>query len=459
VGFRIRNPQDRKTPTVRIDDFFVHKQDIPKDNTLFSGNIMKKRFRIYLIIAGFLLMMSMSGIVTAAGLANTWTERTPADTPFSGVMFSKDDATVYAGGSQVFVRSWDGDKQWWGWSGTIASMSADGNYVISATGNRVYLIDKNGTELWIVGTNTPVRAVAISSDGSLIIAADNSGNIFSWGTKDESRGLIQTDLVKQVAISPSGLLVVVTTEAGLEYFTPRLDRLDRVWVDNKSGSLETFIGISADSSTVITSGETRVSSHTSSGKLNWRKDVTQNAITDMACSDDGTTIVLGSQDGNVWVLNQLGQVRWKYPAGSWINGVGVSRDGSIIAAGTLDKNLYILNQEGQLLANTWTDTVIQPQSVAVSGDGKHIVIADQIALYGFELMRLPEVTSRETFTPEPLFPATSSTTVTTALPMSIPITPVTTLPEPTETPKSALSPLLAILALSGLLFIVIRRNN
>ena len=441
--------------------FYVHKHDIPKDNTLFSGNIMKKRFRIHLIIAGFLLMMSMSGIVTAAGLAHTWTERTPTDTPFSGVMFSMDSSTVYAGGSQVFVRSWDGDKQWWGWSGTIATMSADGNYVISAIGTRIHLIDKNGSELWVVGTNTQVRAVAISSDGSLIVGADDSGNIFSWGTKDESRGLIKTDLVKQVAISPSGSLVVVTTETGLEYFAPRLNRLDRDWVDNKSGSLETFIGISADSSTVITSGQNRVSSHTSSGKLNWRNDVTQNAITDMACSDDCTTIVLGSQDGNVWVLNQLGQVRWKYPAGSWINGVGVSRDGSIIAAGTLDRNLYILDQEGQLLANTWTDTIIQPRSVAVSGDGKHIVIADQIALYGFELLGEPEVTSRETFTPEPLFPATSSTPVAinTTLPKTLPPTTMKTVPETTSTPASSLNPYLVIVALSGLLFIVIRRNN
>jgi DNA-binding beta-propeller fold protein YncE len=181
----------------------------------------------------------------------------------------------------------------------------------------------------------------------------------------------------------------------------------------------------------------------------------------MACSDDCTTIVLGSQDGNVWVLNQLGQVQWKYQAGSWINGVGVSRDGSIIAAGTLDRNLYILNQEGQLLVKTRTDTVIQPRSVAVSGDGKHIVVADQIALYGFELVGVPEVTSRETFTPEPLFPVTSSTPVpiNTTLPKTIPPTTMITLPVTTSTPASSLNPCLAILALSGLLFIVIRRNN
>ena len=51
---------------------------------------MITRFRIYLIIAGLLLVMSFTGAVNAAGLVKTWEERTPADTPFSGVMFSND---------------------------------------------------------------------------------------------------------------------------------------------------------------------------------------------------------------------------------------------------------------------------------------------------------------------------------------------------------------------------------
>ena len=401
-------------------------------------------------------MMSITGIVTAAGLAHTWTERPTADTSFSGVMFSTDGSTVFAGGDQMFVRSWNGDKHWGGRTGIHAKMSADGNYVITPIGNGIQMIANNGSELWVRTTIAPVRAVAISSNGSLIISADDSGNIRSWGVNSESWGAVKTDLLKQVAISPSGSLVVVTSEAGLKYFTPILDQ---IWADNKSGSLDSFIKISADGSTVITSGESRVSSHTSSGVLNWRKDVTQDAIIDMACSDDCTTIVLGSQDGNVWVLNQLGQVQWKYPTGSWINGVGVSRDGSVIAAGALDRNLYILNQEGQLLAKTTTDTSIQQRSVAVSRDGKRIVVADQGALYGFELFGVPEVTSRETFTPAPLFPATSSTPVpiNTTQPKTIP--PTTTVPVTTSTPASSLNPCLAIVALSCLLLIVIRRNN
>jgi hypothetical protein len=157
------------------------------------------------------------------------------------------------------------------------------------------------------------------------------------------------------------------------------------------------------------------------------------------------------------VLDQQGNVLWTYPAGSWINGVGVSRDGSIIAAGALDGNLYILNHYGNLLAKTKTESIIQQRSVAVSGDGKRVVVADQLALYGYDLLGEQDLTSEETLTPEPLFPVTSPTPEKTTLPITLPTTKVPTLPGTTGTPKSALSPFLAFVATTGLLLLVRKR--
>ena len=180
----------------------------------------------------------------------------------------------------------------------------------------------------------------------------------------------------------------------------------------------------------------------------------------MACSSDCSAIVLGSQDGNVVVLNQLGQEQWRYPTGSWINGVGISHDGTVIAAGTLDKNLYILNKEGRLIAKTTTGTTIQPRSVAVSGNGKHIAVADQVALYGFELTVEPEVTPGEILSPATIVTATSSpeVTLTTTLPKTLPPVTMKTVPEKTGTYSSSLNPFLAIAALSGLLVLVLRKK-
>ena len=419
---------------------------------------MNKRFRMSQVIAGFLLLICLIGSVTAVNLAQTWKERPAGDGSFSGVLFSTDGSTAYAGGNQILVRSWNGEKHWGGLSGTLATMTADGSRVISAIDNSIRVFDNNGQEIWTRNEGAPFRAVAISTDGSLIIGADNNGYIHSYKTNGDRWGRNKTDLIKKIAISPSKSLVVVISDLGLKFFSPDMNQ---IWVDNRTGSLDSFIAFSTDGSTVITSGDTMVSSFTNSGDLNWRKDATQSAIIDMACSDDCTSIVLGSQDGNVWNLNKKGETRWTYPAGSWINGVGVSRDGSVIAAGALDGTLYILDKEGNLLTKTKTDTHIQQRSVAVSRGGNRIVVADQGALYGFDLFGEPEVISRKTITPATQ-PATISSTplpLKTTLPKTVPSTKVTNLPETTSTPKSSLSPVLTISALAGLLFIVMRHNN
>ena len=418
-------------------------------------NTMSNKFRIHLVITAFLLIISLIGISTAASLVPAWKEPPVADGSFFDVMFSTDGSTIYAGGNQMFVRSWDGTSHWGGRAGTVATMSSDGNYVISAAGDLIQVLDRNGSIYWIRGMGAPIRAVAISSDASLVVSADERGDIHSWRANGESWGLNRSDLVKQIAIPPSRSYVVVTTAIGLKYLAPDMTP---IWWDNKSGSLDSFIGISSDSSTVITSGGNRVSSHTSSGVLNWMKDVTGEAFIDMACSEDCSTIVLGSQDGKVWVLDQQGEVLWTYSAGSWINGVGVSRDGSVIAAGALDGNLYILDHYGNLLTKTRTQSVIQQRSVAVNSDGNRIVFADEFALYGYNFIREPEMTPEKTFTPAPQTSLTSPTQVTTRS-MTIPSTKITPWPSTTSTPGSALTPYAAIVALACLFLLVRKRTR
>ncbi len=75
---------------------------------------MNKRFRMSQVIAGFLLLICLIGSVTAVNLAQTWKERPAGDGSFSGVLFSTDGSTAYAGGNQILVRSWNGEKHWGG---------------------------------------------------------------------------------------------------------------------------------------------------------------------------------------------------------------------------------------------------------------------------------------------------------------------------------------------------------
>jgi len=417
---------------------------------------MNTRYRINFIITGFLLAICIIGTVTAASVGQAWQEQPAFDGSFSGLMFSSDGSMIFAGGSQLLVRSWNGDIHWGGRSGTVAAMNSDGTRVISALDSSVRVLDRNGNEVWtrILGSS-PIRAVAVSSNGSLILGANDEGYIQAWDINGTKGGLNKTDLVKKIAISPSHTLIVAATEAGLKFFSPKMEQ---IWADDKEGTLDSFIAFSADSGTVITSGDKRVWSHTSTGKLNWMREVTQTSITDMACSDDLTAIVLGRKDGDVLVLDQNGQERWKYPAGSWIVGVGVSSDGSVIAAGALDGTLYILDRNGNLLVKTTTGTLIQQESVLVSRDGKHVIVADEGALYGFDLLGLPEVTSTSTPTPE----VTSTCPTCPACPVPVTTssaTKTTTVPSTTGTPEAPLNPYLVLIASAGGMLIVLKRRT
>ncbi len=221
---------------------FIHKQIIPNNYTLFSGKNMKNQSWKYLVTFAFLFTISI-GTVSATGLGHAWTESPPADGSFTNVRFASDGSTVFPGGNRLFVRSWDGTIRWGGRAGTIATMSSDGNFVVSAAGELVQDLERNGTLYWVRSMGTPIRAVAISGNGAMIVSADERGDIHSWTGNGESWGLNRSDQVKQIAISPSRTFVVVTTVVGLKYLNPDMTPF---WWDNKSGSLDSFISISAD---------------------------------------------------------------------------------------------------------------------------------------------------------------------------------------------------------------------
>jgi WD40 repeat protein len=424
---------------------------------------MNTRFRINVVIAGLLVLISLTGGVTAVSLTTSWHEYPADDATFSGAVISTDGSIVFAGGNQLLVRSWNGDTRWGGLSGTVATMSLDGNSIVSALNDNVRTFNRTGEVIWNRITGSPFRAVAVSRDGSFVIAADDRGYVRSWTMDGTSLGVDnETDQVKRIDISPSQSLVVVTTKDNLKVFSPEMNL---IWEKKSLGNRDSFIAFSSDSSTLILAGENQVSSYTARGLLKWEKEITDNFIIDMTCSDDCSTIVLGSQDGNVWVLNKEGEIQWKYPAGTWVNSVGVSRDGSVIVAGALDGTVHILDKNGNQLTQTKTDSPILQRSVAVNEDGTRIVVIAERTMYGYHLDYGPSGIPHAGYTEIPVrttpTPATIITPVPvkTTRPMTIPSPQGTTLPETNSIPNSVCTPLLAIFALAGLLCEIRRRKN
>jgi|WetSurMetagenome_2_1015567.scaffolds.fasta_scaffold33229_2 WD40 repeat protein len=341
-------------------------------------------FRIRLFASVLLLAACLIAPAAATSLGIDWKQSPPlADNVFSGVALTPDGSTVYAGGSQMLIRSWNGNARFGGQPGFIAAMSTDGRYLVVGSGITVTMLLSNGTQLWSRNMDGQIRAVAISENGSFVISADDRGNYNSWAPNGDFYGRNKTDVARRVAVSPTKDLVVATTEGGIRYFTPSLEP---VWCDNRSGNLDEYIIISADGSTIVTAGGSRLSSHTEKGIINWQADVTKGAINDVACSGDCSTIVVGSQDNTVLGIDRYGKVHWTYPTTQWANAVSVSENGAVIAAGINDGTVIILDHNGKSVTQYGLEGRIQPRTIAVSRDGSRVVAADARFLYGLELI-------------------------------------------------------------------------
>lgn len=417
------------------------------------------RFRILFITA--LLACCLAGGAGAAILNNDWKERASEDDgPFLGVMMTPDASLVYAGGSSIRIRSWDSEIHWGNRPARVAALSLDGRRVALGVGNKLSILDSKGEEIWSRNMDGFVKAIAISPNGSFVISADDKGNYNSWSKDGELIARLQNKTANTLAYSPTTNLVVAATDGGLRFYNRKLE-LD--WYDNRTESRDTFLCIAGDGSTVIAGGYNQVASYFSDGTLNWRREITSEPIIDMHCSFDCSAIVVAGQDKEVVAIDRYGTIRWNYEIGQWVNAVGVSRDASVIAAGGIDRTVYVLDRSGSLITKRSTDAIIQPGSIAVSSDGRRIVVADQKNLYGFSMIGdavAPDVP--EVYTVTPLNPVQTTNPVTRQTSATMPT--ISTVPTTTSPVKpttySPVNPLLILPALGAaiLLFRGMRRK-
>ena len=135
------------------------------------------------------------------------------------------------------------------------------------------------------------------------------------------------------------------------------------------------------SACVSQDGNTIVSGSDDSTVRIWNKDGTVRAVCSghtsaalsVCVSQDGTTIVSGSRDGTVRICNKDGTARAVCNGHrAEVNAICVSQDGTTIVSGSDDSTMRIWNKDGTLRAvcNGHTDMVI---SVCISQDGTTIV--------------------------------------------------------------------------------------
>lgn len=339
--------------------------------------------RILVLSTLFILATSLVGNAAAMSIGIDW-KQSPylPESVFAGITITPDASTVFATGSQILVRNWNGSMRWGGQPGFITSMSPDGDWIVTSNGITATLYNRSGQEMWSRSMSGAVRAVAVAPNAAFVVTTDEMGNWITWNRNGELLNRNKTEVARRLAIAPAGNLIVATTENGLRYYSSMLTPLR---TDSRGGALDEYIVISADGSTILTYGDRRLSSRTKEGDLNWQVDVSTAAINDVACSQDGSFIVVGSQDNTVRGLDRYGKIHWTFKTVQWANAVATSANGVVVAVGVNDGSVIILDHHGKEQTKKQFDPRIQPRTLAMSYDGTKVVVADQRYLYGLSL--------------------------------------------------------------------------
>lgn len=96
-------------------------------------------------------------------------------------------------------------------------------------------------------------------------------------------------------------------------------------------------------------------------------------IYSISLNKEGTMIVLGSRDGNVYLFDNNGNKLWTFQTGSTVNSVSISPDGSYIAIGSEDRCVYFLDRDGKLIWKQQFNDIIS--GVSVSEGGNYISVS------------------------------------------------------------------------------------
>jgi hypothetical protein len=274
-------------------------------------------------------------------------------------------------------------------SGTInaLSVSENGSYVavgegFNGSGGAILLFNKTGSLLWEHQTDRIIESIAISDNGSRILAngfqilpgpagvfansevyaLDSSGSLL-W-TRNSSftyDGAMSAD-GSRVAIFSQGFVALLTWSGQV------------LWNNTDEGAGCPVLGpcpilVSQDGS-IVASGPHGITLFDSNGTNVWTNTDANNIWTQsVALPPEGNQIAAGfdvnEDDGTVLLLTDQGGVLWEHHFDSEVDSAAVLQNGSTIAYVT-DLNVLFYNPAGTLIANLTND---RPTTIFPTANG------------------------------------------------------------------------------------------
>ena len=194
-----------------------------------------------------------------------------------------------------------------GASGPVSSVAVthDGSTIVASAGSMVYLLDRQGNVLWQNSAGSRVNGVGISPEGSWIgVAADK---LYLYNRDGDLLWTVKTSFVyRSVDLSSNGMYVAAGCDNGAVYIFDR----------NK--------------------------------KQLWDYDMGTDSY-GLAISENGRRIAIGCDNQGVYLLNSREGESWSYGTGRLVRGIDLTPDGRFVAAGSVDRCLYLSTGEGEHL--------------------------------------------------------------------------------------------------------------
>ncbi|MDN7012240.1 hypothetical protein FGW20_04130 [Methanoculleus sp. FWC-SCC3] len=222
--------------------------------------------------------------------------------------------------------------------------------------------------VWKLGANGPVSSVAVTHDGSAIVASagsvvyllDQQGDVL-WQSAVGSR-------VNGVGISPEGSRVGVAADKLYLYSRDG----DLIWAE-KTGYIYRSVDISSNGAYIAAGCDNgAVCIFDRNQKQLWDYDMGTDSYA-LAISENGRRIAIGCDNHGVYLLNSREGESWSYGTGKLVRGIDLTPDGRFVAAGSGDRCVYFSTGEGEHLWKYPVGDAIF--STALTNEGRRIFAA------------------------------------------------------------------------------------
>lgn len=252
------------------------------------------------------------------------------------------------------------------------AVSGDGSRVVAGDmSNYVYMLDGDGNLLWKYETGGTVFGVAISLDGRYSVAGSGDGKLYFF---DDASGdvLWYHDFGTEVLdayISLDGNYVIAGLDNGTVYLFDRTGR--KLWSYTTDDAVMSVALSRTGYYIGIASSDGYIYLLTRYGNLIWKKKLlgTPESI---AISPGGGYVAAGDGDYYVYLYTRGGDLVWKYETSDDVWGLSVSSDGKFTVAGA--DQIYVFDKTGSVVWSYNTGELVR--GAGVSPNGQYIVAGD-----------------------------------------------------------------------------------